>query len=143
MNQNATEKNRAIPICITRYIGTILSLMGTSTHLVPILLAFLKHMSSTYAGLESNTIYTNNNLLRRIAQDLDINTEKINQAISEFVKSGIFQKLDQETYQVTPLVTPKVDWISMCNLTSDEDWADFSLHIDFLTGTITTTIDCK
>lgn len=83
----------------------------------PILVEFLKYMTcanmnNPYGG---QIIYCNTFMKEQIAETLGLSLNRIEQAITGFVKSGIFDRVYTGTYQVNPYIFGKGNWEDIKN----------------------------
>lgn len=94
--QKSTETE---PICVKRYLDCILGFSGLSRTLNPILLEFLKRSTDVEGG--SQVIFVNKAMRKLIAKNCGISESRVLQAITEFIRCGIFSRIDTATYQVS------------------------------------------
>lgn len=125
-------KNSDEPQFIKLYLDFILSIKDLSKSLNPILLAFLKHMS--YANREEQDggqiIYIASSLKKDIAQELNIGIDRVNQSITQFVKSGIFKRLDRSKYQVNPSIFGRGEWVDIKSIKGNFDFSNDGVFIE-------------
>lgn len=85
---------------------------GTEKRISPILIEFVKYMTcansdSPYGG---QLIFVNMFMKEQIAETLGLSVKRIEQAITDFVKNGIFDRVYTGTYQVNPYIFGKGNW---------------------------------
>lgn len=78
----------------------------------PIFIAFLEYMSyadtnNIYGG---QIIYVNKAMKSAIANKTGLSIVSVNNAITEFVKKGLFKRVDVGTYQVNPNIVGRGEW---------------------------------
>ncbi len=121
------------PPFIKLYLDCLCDFKGLSKSLNPILLEFLKYM--TYANTSDSKggqiIYLNGALKKNIANATGKTVKRIEQAITDFVKTGVFARIATGTYQVNAELFGKGDWKDIKNIRAT---------FDFAKGTIATEI---
>lgn len=121
------------PPFIKLYLDCLAEFKGLSKSLNPILIQLLSQMS--YASMKDphggQIIYLNAALKRRIAEEVNKSTKRIEQAITDFVKAGIFTRIATGTYQVNPKLFGRGEWKDVKNIRAT---------FDFGAGTINTEI---
>ena len=55
-------------------------------------------------------IYVNSSMKKDIAEELKLSVSRVNQSLTDFVKSGIFKRIDRGTYQVNPSYFGRGNW---------------------------------
>lgn len=125
-------KNSDEPHFIKLYLDFVLTISDLSKSLNPILMAFLKHMS--YANREEKDggqiIYIASSLKKDIANDLNISIDRINQSITQFVKSGIFKRLDRSKYQINPSMFGRGEWIDIKSIKGNFEFSNKNVKIN-------------
>lgn len=110
--RNYTKRYEDEPNYIKIYLDTVLYLNNIPKGYNSVLLSFLKEMS--YAGRTNKEggqlIYVNSTMKKNIAEDLNVSVSRINHALTNFVKSKIFFRIDRGTYQVNAHLFGKGDW---------------------------------
>lgn len=98
------------PDFVKLYLDCLSTFKGFSKSLNPILLEFLRCMS--YANTENGgqIIYVNAAMKKNIAKKLNKSIDRINQALTDFVKKGILARLDTGMYQVNPYLFGRGQW---------------------------------
>lgn len=131
--QEFIHKRGAEPPFIKIYLDCLCDFKGLSKSLNPILLEFLKYM--TYANSADpnggQIIYLNAELKRQIATSAGKTVKRIEQAITDFVKTGVFNRIATGTYQVNAELFGKGDWKDIKNIRAT---------FDFGKGTVSTEI---
>jgi hypothetical protein len=122
------------PNYIKLYLDTLLTFKKLSKSLNPILLEFLKYMS--YASIADGTggqiIYVNAHMKKNIADATGLKIDRINKALTDFVKANVFKRIATGTYQVNPFLFGKGDW---------KDIKSIRATFDFNSGEIIAEID--
>jgi hypothetical protein len=122
------------PSYIKIYLDTVLTFKDVSKSLNPILFEFLKYMS--YANVYDNTggqiIFVNKLMKEVVAKSTNVTIKRVEQAITQFVKAGIFKRIGVGTYQVNPNIFGKGDW---------KDIKKIRATFDFNTGEIKADIE--
>jgi hypothetical protein len=100
------------PNYVKLYLDTVLYLSDLPKGYNGILFAFLKYMTysnstNTYGG---QIIYFNAAMKKAIANELNVSISRINQAITDFTKGKILERMDVGTYRVNPHLFGKGDW---------------------------------
>jgi len=94
----------AEPNYIKLYLDDVLYLSDLPKGLNSILYAFLKRMSY------GNQLVINAALKRQVAKEVDLSVSSINNAITNFVKGDLFERVDTGLYQVNPHLFGKGEW---------------------------------
>jgi hypothetical protein len=116
------------PPYVKLYLDTLCTFKGLSTTLNPILTEFLRYMSFADGG---QVIYLNIELKKQIAASTKKTLKRIEQALTEFVKTGIFKRKGTSTYQVNPHLFGRGEW---------RDIKSIRATFDFVTGKVETDI---
>lgn len=128
------HKQGVEPSFVKLYLDCIFQFKGLSTSLNPILLGFLKRMS--YASPEllegGQIIYVNAQMKRDIAKEVGKSVKRVEQALTDFVKTEIFKRIATGTYQVNPYIFGRGEWKDIKNIRTT---------LDFAAGTIDTKIE--
>jgi hypothetical protein len=127
-------KNSQEPNYIKLYIDCLLCLKELSKTFNPILLEFLKHMSyaSTSDNIGGQIIYVNSLMKKNIAKRLNITVKRIEQGITQFVKSNIFKRIGTGTYQVNPDFFGKGEWKDIKNIKANFDFGKVSVKAEII-----------
>lgn len=130
------HKRGAEPPFIKLYLDCLCNFKGLSKSLNPILLEFLKYM--TYANtLDSNggqIIYLNAALKKNIATATGKTVKRIEQALTDFVKTGIFARIATGTYQVNAELFGKGDWKDIKNIRATFDFGKGTIKTEIITN---------
>jgi hypothetical protein len=133
IEQEFIHRRGTEPPFIKVYLDCLCDFKGLSKSLNPILLEFLKYM--TYANSADpnggQIIYLNAELKRQIANSTGKTVKRIEQAITDFVKTGVFNRIATGTYQVNAELFGKGDWKDIKNIRAT---------FDFGKGTVSTEI---
>lgn len=134
LQQEVTYKQGIEPPFIKVYLDCLINFKGLSKSLNPILLEFLKYMS--YANVNDNSggqiIYLNAEMKRRIAESTGKTVKRIEQAITGFVKSGIFKRIATGTYQVNADYFGKGNWSDIKNIRATFDFGAGTLKSEII-----------
>ena len=106
------------PQYVKLYTDCISSVKGLKNGLNPIFLAFLPYMrrADIKGKCGGQIIFVNKAMKSAIAEKLGLKIDSINKALSEFVKSEIFKRVDVGTYQVNPNIIGKGEWNDIKNI---------------------------
>lgn len=122
------------PDFVKLYLDCVLQLKGLQKGLNPILIEFVKYMS--YADINSvgggQVIFMNKMLKETVAKSLGVSLKRIEQAITQFVKAGIFKRLAVATYQVNPNIFGKGDWSDIKNIRATFDFGSKEVIADIV-----------
>ncbi len=69
-------------------------------------------------------IYVNKAMKTAIATKVGLSIVSVNNAITDFVKKGIFKRVDVGTYQVNPNIVGKGEWKDIKNIRATFDFAN-------------------
>lgn len=135
VEENITNrKNSSEPPFVKLYLDCLLTYKDLSKSLNPILSEFLKYMS--YANVADNQggqiIYLNAEMKRQIAKSTEKTVKRVEQALTDFVKSGVFRRIATSTYQVNPNLFGRGDWKDISNIRT---------IFNFATGEVFTEIE--
>lgn len=110
--QSITKRYEDEPEYVKLYLDTVLYLKDLPKGYNSILMSFLKHM--TYANYHNRErgqiIYVNASMKKAIAKDLQVSVARINQALTDFTKGELFQRIDTGTYRVNAHLFGKGNW---------------------------------
>ena len=132
--QEFIHRRGAEPPFIKLYLDCLCDFKGLSKSLNPILLEFLKYM--TYANTSDpnggQIIYLNAALKRNIAAATGKTVKRIEQAITDFVKTGVFARIATGTYQVNAELFGKGDWKDIKNIRATFDFAKGTVETEIV-----------
>lgn len=135
INEEFIHKRGAEPPFVKLYLDCLCDFKGLSKSLNPILLEFLKYM--TYANTNEpnggQVIYLNAALKRNIATATGKTVKRIEQAITDFVKTGIFNRIATSTYQVNAGLFGKGDWKDIKNIRATFDFGEGTIETEIIT----------
>ncbi len=137
------------PDFVKLYIDCVFTVKGVKKGFNPIFVAFLKYMTYSdhndkYGG---QTIYVNKAMKEDIAKEVGLSITSVNMAITEFVKSGLFKRVNIGTYQVNPNIVGRGKWADIKNIRATFDFgrkkivADLMKKVDSLTEGFQTVED--
>lgn len=134
IEQEFIHRRGAEPPFIKLYLDCLCDFKGLSKSLNPILLEFLKYM--TYANIDDpnggQIIYLNAALKRNIAHATGKTIKRIEQAITDFVKTGVFSRIATGTYQVNAELFGKGDWKDIKNIRATFDFANRTVEAEII-----------
>lgn len=122
------------PDYVKLYLDCVLVLKGLGKGFNPILVEFLKYMSYADIGKTGGgqTIFVNKMLKEQIAKELGLSLKRIEQSITEFVKTGIFKRLGVGTYQVNANIFGKGEWKDIKNIRATFDFTTKAIFADIV-----------
>ncbi len=134
IEQEFIHKRGAEPPFIKLYLDCLCDFKGLSKSLNPILLEFLKYM--TYANTSDpnggQIIYLNAALKKNIAIATGKTVKRVEQAITDFVKTGVFARIATGTYQVNAELFGKGDWKDIKNIRATFDFAKGTVETEII-----------
>lgn len=121
------------PSYVKLYLDCLLTFKNLSTSLNPILLETLKFMRYASPDFKygGQTINITMGIKEEIAFNTKVTVGRVNQALGDFVKTGVFKRLRNGTFQVNPNLFGKGDWKDIKSLRST---------FDFSTGDVLTEV---
>ena len=134
IHEEYIHRRGAEPPFIKLYLDCLCNFKGLSKSLNPILLEFLKYM--TYANTAETTggqiIYLNAALKKQIALNTGKTVKRIEQALTEFVKTGIFKRIATGTYQVNAELFGKGEWKDIKNIRATFDFGNGTIETEII-----------
>lgn len=134
ISQEFIHKRGAEPPFIKVYLDCLCDFKGLSKSLNPILLEFLKYM--TYANIQENNggqiIYLNAEMKRQIGIATGKTVKRVEQAITDFVKTGVFKRIATSTYQVNADLFGKGDWKDIKNIRATFDFGKGEMQAEII-----------
>lgn len=134
IEQEFIHKRGIEPPFVKLYLDCLCNFKGLSKSLNPILLEFLKYM--TYANTSDSNggqiIYLNAALKKNIATATGKTVKRIEQAITDFVKTGIFNRIATSTYQVNAELFGKGDWKDIKNIRATFDFGKRTIQTEII-----------
>lgn len=132
------------PDFVKLYIDCVFTVKGVKKGFNPIFVAFLEYMSYSDANDEygGQIIYVNKAMKATIANKVGLSIVSVNNAITDFVKKGLFKRVDVGTYQVNPNIVGRGKWADIKNIRATFDFrskevvADIVKEVDSLTEII-------
>lgn len=112
------------PQYIKIYLDCILKFKGISSSFNPILLSLCKHMQ--YAD-RNQIVFVNKYIKEIICSECGVKIKRVEQAIKEFVDSGLLMRKARGVYLVNPYIISRGKW---------EDIKKLRATFDFMTGDI-------
>lgn len=135
IEQEFIHRRGAEPPFIKVYLDCLCDFKGLSKSLNPILLEFLRYM--TYANTQDpaggQVIYLNAQLKRNIASSTGKTVKRVEQAITDFVKTGVFRRIATGTYQVNADLFGKGDWKDIKNIRATFDFKNGTVEAEMIT----------
>ena len=118
------------PPYIKLYLDTILFIHSIPKGYNGVLLAFLKYMSFASSGQK---LYVNAEMKKDIAKSLGVSLDRVNHALTDFVKGKIMFRIGTGTYQFNAKIFGKGDWSDIAeiraNITFTPEGTDFATEI--------------
>lgn len=134
MEEEWIHKRGSEPPFIKLYLDCLCNFKGLSKSLNPILFEFLKYM--TYANTDDpnggQIIYLNAALKKNIATATEKTVKRIEQAITDFVKTGVFARIATSTYQVSADLFGKGDWKDIKNIRATFDFGKGTVEAEII-----------
>jgi hypothetical protein len=134
ISEEFIHRRGAEPPFIKLYLDCICNFKGLSKSLNPILIEFLKYM--TYANTSENNggqiIYLNAEMKRQIALSTGKTVKRVEQAITDFVKTGVFRRIATSTYQVNAELFGKGDWKDIKNIRATFDFGTGEVQAEII-----------
>lgn len=122
------------PDFIKLYIGCVFTVKGVKKGFNPIFIAFLEYMS--YADSDNDyggqLIYVNKAMKNAIAKKTGLSVTSVNMAITDFVKKGLFKRVDVGTYQVNPNIVGRGEWKDIKNIRATFDFGTKEIVADIV-----------
>lgn len=135
ISEEYIHKRGVEPPFVKLYLDCLCDFKGLSKSLNPILLEFLKYM--TYANVDEpnggQVIYLNAALKKNIATATGKTVKRIEQAITDFVKTGVFSRIATSTYQVNAELFGKGDWKDIKNIRATFDFGEGTIETEIIT----------
>lgn len=138
LEQEFIYKRGAEPPFIKLYLDCLCDFKGLSKSLNPILLEFLKYMTyaNTFDPNGGQIIYLNAALKRNIANATGKTVKRIEQALTDFVKTGVFARIATGTYQVNAELFGKGDWKDIKNIRATFDFGKGTIETEIVKETV-------
>ena len=136
VNGKTIYRTQTEPEYVKLYIDCVFAIKGVKKNLNPIFIAFLGYMSYADANdmYGGQIIYVNKAMKSAIAAKTGLSLVSVNNAITEFVKKGLFKRVDIGTYQVNAEVVGKGEWKDIKNIRATFDYANREvLDVDVVT----------
>lgn len=127
IEENVTNRKKGVePPFVKLYLDCLLTFKDLSKSLNPILAELLKYMS--YANLIDShggqMIYLNAEIKRLVAEAVGVTVKRVEQAITDFVKAGVFRRVATGSYQVSAKLFGRGDWKDISNIRALFDFAN-------------------
>lgn len=134
ISSKTVYKTQKEPDFVKLYIDCVFTVKGVKKGFNPIFVAFLEYMSysdssSPYGG---QVIYVNKAMKAAIAKKVGLSIVSVNNAITDFVKKGIFKRVDVGTYQVNPNIVGRGQWADIKNIRATFDFGNKEVIADIL-----------
>lgn len=134
LSSKTVFKTQTEPDFVKLYIDCVFAVKGVKKGFNPIFLAFLEHMS--YADTQEDNggqiIYVNKAMKTAIAKKVGLSIVSVNNAITDFVKNGIFKRIDVGTYQVNPNIVGRGEWKDIKNIRATFDFVSKEIVADIV-----------
>jgi hypothetical protein len=134
VNSKTVYKTQTEPDFVKLYIDCVFTVKGVKKGFNPIFLAFLEYMSyadtnSKYGG---QVIFVNKAMKMNIAETVGLSIVSVNNAITDFVKKGIFKRIDVGTYQINPNIVGRGEWKDIKNIRATFDFGAKDIVADIV-----------
>lgn len=121
------------PNFVKLYFDQLGVAFGVSKGLSPILLKLVEF--ATYANKNDKEggmlLYLNKPLKERIAEDLNVSVKRIENAITQFVKSNYMRRIERGAYQFNPALFGKGDWSDIGEIRAIYSYKAGTLEVNF------------
>lgn len=127
-------KTQDEPDFVKLYIDCVFTVKGVKKGFNPIFVAFLEHMSysDSYNEYGGQLIYVNKAMKTSIAKKVGLSLVSVNNAITDFVKKGLFKRVDVATYQVNPNIVGRGKWADIKNIRANFDFRNKEIVADIV-----------
>ena len=127
-------RDRDEPDFVKLYIDCVFTVKGVKKGFNPIFVAFLEYMSYSDANSQygGQIIYVNKAMKAAIAKKVGLSIVSVNNAITDFVKKGIFKRVDIGTYQVNPNIVGRGKWSDIKNIRATFDFGTKEIVADIV-----------
>lgn len=122
------------PGFVKLYIDCVFTIKGVKKGFNPIFVAFLEHMSYSDVNAEygGQIIYVNKAMKAAIANKVGLSIVSVNNAITDFVKKGLFKRVAVGTYQVNPNIVGLGKWADIRNIRATFDFGSREIVADIV-----------
>lgn len=122
------------PDFVKLYIDCVFTVKGVKKGFNPIFVAFLEYMSYSDSNDDfgGQLIFVNKAMKAAIAKKVGLSLVSVNNAITDFVKKGLFKRVDVGTYQVNPNVVGRGKWSDIKNIRATFDFANKEIVADIV-----------
>lgn len=126
VSSKTVYKTQSEPDFVKLYIDCVFTVKGVKKGFNPIFVAFLEYMSYSDANEAhgGQIIYVNKAMKAAIAKKVGLSIVSVNNAITDFVKKGLFKRVDVGTYQVNPNIVGKGEWKDIKNIQATFDFGN-------------------
>lgn len=134
VSSKTVYKTQTEPDFVKLYIDCVFVVKGVKKGFSPIFLAFLEHMSYADTNDEygGQVIYVNKAMKMSIAKKVGLSIVSVNNALTDFVKTGVFKRVDVGTYQVNPNIVGRGEWKDIKNIRASFDFANRDVVADIV-----------
>lgn len=115
------------PQYIKIYLDCILRFKGISSSFNPILLSLCKHMQ--YAD-KDQIVFVNKYIKEIICSECGVKIKRVEQAIKEFVDSGILMRRARGVYLVNPYIISRGKWEDIKTLRATFDFVKGNIEVE-------------
>jgi len=122
------------PDFVKLYIDCVFTVKGVKKGFNPIFVAFLEYMSYSDSNDDfgGQLIFVNKAMKAAIAKKVGLSLVSVNNAITDFVKKGLFKRVDVGTYQVNPNVVGRGKWSDIKNIRATFDFGSKEIVADIV-----------
>lgn len=134
VSSKTVYKTQTEPEFVKLYIDCVFVVKGVKKGFSSIFLAFLEHMSYADTNDEygGQIIYVNKAMKMSIAKKVGLSIVSVNNALTDFVKTGVFKRVDVGTYQVNPNIVGRGEWKDIKNIRATFDFANKDIVADIV-----------
>lgn len=134
ISSKTVYKTQKEPDFVKLYIDCVFTVKGVKKGFNPIFVAFLEYMSYSDANSQygGQIIYVNKAMKTAIAKKVGLSIVSVNNAITDFVKKGIFKRVDVGTYQVNPNIVGRGQWADIKNIRATFDFGNREVLADIV-----------
>ena len=124
VSSKTAYKTQDEPDFVKLYIDCVFTVKGVKKGFNPIFVAFLEYMSysDVNGDFGGQLIFVNKAMKAAIAKKVGLSIVSVNNAITDFVKKGLFKRVDVGTYQVNPNIVGRGKWSDIKNIRATFDF---------------------
>lgn len=118
------------PDFIKLYLDCVCTFNGLNKALSPILISLCNYMTWADDSHKGQIIFMNSYTKEQVANKLGVSVKRINQALTDIVKSDIFRKIEGKrgVYEVNPYIIARGKWNDIKKLRADFDFTNGTIE---------------